>query len=109
MTDDHDTGHELPGMLANFLTRLHEADALRTHDSPLLTSWEASDVIGDPDNEIVHLSWEDREYGYAVSLTEGAIASGQWAGDTFYCLDSEGDALTITLYRLVPLSESPAT
>ncbi|WP_186125970.1 hypothetical protein [Burkholderia gladioli] len=109
MTDAHDTGDELPGMLANFLTRLHEADVLRTHDSPLLTSRETSDVTGDPGNEIVHLSWEDHEYGYAVSLTEGAIASGQRAADAFHCLDGEGDALALTLYRLVPPGESPAT
>ena len=109
MNDYQDTNPPLPGLLADFLTRLRSADALRTHDSPLLTEWDTSEITGDPHSEIVHLRWEDEEHGYAVSLTEGAIAAGRWEDNTFHCLDSEGDELSVTLYRLSPVSRSPAS
>ncbi|VWC75523.1 hypothetical protein BLA9940_04421 [Burkholderia aenigmatica] len=109
MIDNHETHLALLGLLAGFLAQLNSADALRTHESPLLTEWETSDVTGDPDNEVLRLNWEDQTGRYAVYLTEDSIAPGQWRGNTFHCLDSEGDELRITLFRLIPVSGSPAS
>ena len=39
-------------------------------------------------------------------LTEGGIAGGQWRGDSFHCLDDEGDEVKVALYKLRPLTPS---
>ncbi|MFP3637693.1 hypothetical protein [Paraburkholderia sp. SIMBA_054] len=91
--------------VTEFLQLLARADSV-VADSPALRSWDITDPTGDPANEVVRFSWigdESSTYGFA--LTEGSITEGTWNGSSFFCLDSEGDQVQISLYRddaLVP-------
>lgn len=86
-----------------FMEALGKADAI-TANSPLLTHWDTADLTGEPDNEVVHLSWVDDDGNtYRCILTEGGIADGTWTDEAFCCYDSEGDTVSITMCRFQPL------
>lgn len=86
-----------------FLVLLAQADAVAL-GGPTLTDWDTSAPTGDSDNEVVRFQWEDQEGVYNVNLTEGAIAAGQWVGESFFCNDHEGDGVQISLYKHAALT-----
>ena len=93
---------------AQFLALLEQADAVIADGSPLLTSWDAEEVTGDGENQVVRFSWIDDEgLGYSITLTEEEIANGSWVGTSFFCLDAEGDETQFTLYRTAPIVPPP--
>ncbi|MBN3761362.1 hypothetical protein [Burkholderia sp. Ac-20365] len=92
--------------VVEFLRLLGSADIVIA-DSPALNGWETSEATGDPDNQIASFSWIDGEgQRCGLQLAEGAVASGKWAGESFFCLDIEGDEVQISLYKSVPLTPS---
>lgn len=90
-----------------FLGLLSQADSVQVGSCPLLSSWDVTEPTGSEDNELVRFCWEDDSLIYAIVLTEGGIAGGQWRGDSFHCLDDEGDEVKVALYKLRPLTPSP--
>lgn len=88
--------------VVEFLELLEKANCVNAN-SPLLTSWTLADPTGEPDNEVVHFSWEDQEGRYSLTLTEGAIANGAWVGSDFFCDDHEGDEVQISVFETVPM------
>lgn len=88
-----------------FLKLLQSADSVRLENSPLLSSWEVSDVTGDGDNKVATFSWcEGDGMSYRVCLTERGIAEGSWQDNTFWCYDHEGDTVQIHLNKHQTLS-----
>ena len=89
-----------------FLGLLSQADSVQVGSCPLLSSWDVTEPTGSEDNELVRFCWEDDSLIYAIVLTEGGIAGGRWRGDSFHCLDDEGDEVKVALYKLRPLTPS---
>lgn len=90
--------------ISQFLGLLTSADIVVV-DSPALTSWETTAVIGQPDNQIVRFSWVgDEGERYGVILTEEGVADGKWVGESFFCNDHEGEEVRISLYTQVSLT-----
>ena len=85
-----------------FLGLLAQADAVNV-DSPILMGGEIAKATGEASNELVRFSWEDQDGAYACKLTEGAIAAGQWNGESFFCEDHEGCNVQVTLYKHVAI------
>ena len=88
-----------------FHATLAKAQAVSIDNGPLLTSWDTSEVTGDPDNQIVHFSWSDDDGSeYSAIFTEGGISNATVAEDgTLHCEDHEGEQCTISLYTLQQL------
>lgn len=63
-----------------------------------------SDLDGDPDNEVVHFSWED-EVGneYWVNITEAGLDAAVVKDNQLVLVDSEGDEFVVRLYLLTRL------
>lgn len=99
------TNQQINQAVIAFLVLLGQANSV-VADSPVLSSWETHAPNGDPDNQVVKFTWEDTDGNYSLTLTEGGIASGQWGGDSFFCVDHEGDEVQITLYRNVTITPS---
>lgn len=89
--------------VATFLALLAQADSV-VANSPMLSEWNASEPIGNPNNEVVFFTWEDADGTYSLTLTEGGIQAGQWKGQSFFCEDHEGDEVQISLYRHVAMT-----
>ena len=96
--------HTISSSVTAFLDLLSQADAVMADSSPLLSSWDVTEPTGSPSNELVRFSWESEDLLYSCILTEEGIAAGQWKGNTYCCLDAEGDEVEITLYKLTPLT-----
>lgn len=91
--------------IEQFLAVLAAADSVTVDDSPLLGSWDASDITGDPENEILHFSWVDEDgLKFSTSATEAGLATGRWTRDSFVFLDFEGNTTEIKLHKHQPLS-----
>lgn len=102
------TNHQaISPVVTAFLGLLSQADSVQANSCPLLSSWDATEPTGSELNELVRFCWEDDSLIYGIVLTEGGIAGGQWQGDLFHCLDSEGDEVKVALYKLRPLTPSP--
>lgn len=90
--------------VASFLALLESADAVNL-ESPLLTSWDVSEPNGADSNQVAHFQWTDDDgLVFSVTLSEEGIAKGQWAGNSFFCEDADGEEVQLTLYRLVPIA-----
>ena len=88
----------------NYLVqRIMNADVFRiVGDSPLLQSLEwDGEAIGDPDNQVVYISWHDAEgQQFAVILTEKGLSEAHVEDDLIVLEDHEGEEVTIILYDL---------
>ena len=88
-----------------FLKLLQSADSVRLDNSPLLTSWEVSDVTGNGANTVASFSWYEGDgMSYRISLTEEGIAKGSWQDNIFWCYDDEGDTVQVHLNKHQSLS-----
>lgn len=92
-------------MLELFIKLLSKADVIIPSTGPLLSSWDQDDVTGDPQNEVLRLSWESEGQAYSTLFTEEAISNAKFDEETdeFSLLDSEGDPVTLKLCQLVAL------
>lgn len=61
-----------------------------------------SDLENDPENQVVHFSWED-EVGneFRVKITEAGLDAAVVKGNDLVLIDDEGDEFTVRLYSLV--------
>lgn len=92
-------------MLELFIKLLSKADVVIASTSPLLSSWDQDDVTGDPQNEVLRLSWESEGEIYSTIFTEEGISNATYDKETdeFSLLDSEGDRVGLKLCQLVAL------
>jgi hypothetical protein len=97
-------------MISKFLALLAAASEVSVDEGDQTKTWTLSNVIGESDNQIVHISWKDAVYDYSVVLTEGGIANGTFEnGGEFLCEDMYGDETKIRFFestRNIPNSES---
>lgn len=93
---------QLDPAVTTFLALLAKANSVRV-DSPLLTWWDTFDPSGDMDHVVVDFSWSESGANYSVALTEGGIAKGKWIGESFFCADSEGNGVELSLFRHVAI------
>lgn len=90
---------------SEFIERLHQADIVELDSSGVLYRWTTSKVTGEPGNQVVRFTWDDDEgQSYAVILDEAGIAEGEWDRNTLRCVDTDGDPVSVMLYRIVPLT-----
>lgn len=101
-----DSNHCSEQAVNAFLSLISQADAVLPLGAPVLSSWEASQAVGDPSNQVLAFRWEDREGSYGFHLTEEGISAGRWVADAFICADDEGDEVQLTLVKQVPITPS---
>lgn len=90
---------------SEFIERLHHADVVELDSAGVLYRWTTSKVTGEPGNQVVRFTWDDDEgQSYAVILDEAGIAEGEWDRNTLRCVDTDGDPVSVMLYRIVPLT-----
>lgn len=87
-----------------FLALVSQADAVSPLGAPVLSSWDASEAVGDPDNQVLAFRWEDQDTVYGFHLTEQGISSGRWHENAFVCCDLDGDEVQLTLLKHVPIT-----
>lgn len=97
-------------MIENILALLSVADVVSVDDGPLLTEWDLAEVVGLPDNEVVHFTWDDEYGSFAETLTEGGIAAGKFYPEDakLVCENAEGEPTTIRFFTLDPLRQPGA-
>ena len=88
-----------------FLDLLGKADVVVVDSGPYLSGWELHPLSGIPDNQVVRFSWTDGTEEVSYTLTEEGISEGTLTSTgEFYGNDSEGYAVEILFYKLVPLT-----
>lgn len=90
-------------VVKEFLILLGKADSVRV-ESPLLTWWDTYDPEGEASHVVAEFSWVESNKNYRLSLSEGGIANGKWIGESFFCEDSEGRGVEISLFRHVGIT-----
>lgn len=92
-------------MLVKFVQMLKTAECVQLDDGPLLTSWATSEVNGDPDNEILQVSWESEGLLYSAKFTERGVSEGRFDSEpaVFILEDAEGSECRLRLYTLTPI------
>lgn len=95
--------NKIDPIVATFLGLLAIANSIAVTDDVLTSTWEVSTPNGDPYNEVVCITWQDEGVDCSMKLTEGGISSGEWGGESFFCHDSEGDEVQLSLYNHVAL------
>lgn len=104
LLDRNATASEPADQVKTFLKLLDQADSVMVDDQ-LLMGWHMEADCGDPENEVVRFSWiDDESLEFSLVLTEASIAEGRWVGASFFCNDSEGDEVQISLHRHVALT-----
>jgi len=72
-----------------------------------------TEASGDPDNEVIHLAWQDNGHDMATDISESSLADGKWIGDSFICEDCEGDHVQLrfpgTCFVTPDMQQIPAT
>lgn len=86
--------------LATLLALIATADAFEVDGSPLLHSIDVEEVTGEPENEILHASWESDGNDFSATFTERGLSNGYWQDGNFRAVDSEGEMSEIVLYKL---------
>lgn len=77
------------------------SDCITVDHGALLSSWDDSEVINDPNNEVLNFSWVDADGNqYASILTEEGISQGSWVDDSFICDDRDGDETILHFFQL---------
>lgn len=91
--------------LQEVLALVENADMITVDNGPMLSGSDVSDVTGEPDNEVVCLSWvDDAGLSFGCKLTEGGIAAGEWVGAEFVCDDHEGQPTALRFFKVTPLT-----
>lgn len=86
-------------MMTKFLSLLARATTVTMNDATVVQV-QLSEVTGEPENQVVRLSWtEDRPGTFGTSLTEEGLALVTFDAKTgmFQLDDYEGDPVTLTL------------
>ncbi len=91
---------EVSKAVGGFMALLARANSVFA-DSVLVASWKTSEPNGISTNEVVQFTWKNDFGTYGLTLTEGGIQAGQWVGDSFFCEDSDGDEVQISMYEHV--------
>lgn len=89
--------------IETFLAALSSADAVSIDDGPLLTSWETTEVLGTPGNEIARFSWSDSDCEYSDILTEDGISDGRFIGNKFLAENSDGEKTVVRFFQIKAL------
>lgn len=84
-----------------FLSLLFASNAISVDGGSLLEHWEKGDLTGQPDNEILFVSWTDGECNFSEKFTEGGLSAGKFAADgSFICENSEGERAVFRFFKL---------
>lgn len=86
------------------LDAIESADILVVNGSPYLSGGGmASEVIGDPYNEVLTIKWhdDDGQIHYEI-FTESALGSARIDRNMIYLKECEGENAFIEVYRLNP-------
>lgn len=80
------------------------ASCITVDNSPLLNSWEESDIIDEGDNEVIKFNWSDGEgLDYSVAITEDGLEGADFDRHNLKLKDSKGYHTVISLYNLAPV------
>lgn len=74
-------------------------------DSPLLRgAVTTSEILNDPENEILFVDWVDNGHDRSVKFTEFGLGWAAIEGNTIRALDHEDKFTTIQVFKLQPLN-----
>lgn len=86
---------------------LGKSACVMVNSGPLLTNWDSSEILEEPDNEVLTFSAVDDDGNhYSSTLTEEAINNGEWVDDMFVCDDVNGDETDIQFFKLTSILSS---
>lgn len=60
-------------------------------------------VVGDPNNEVMYVTWEDDHHQFAFRVSEGENVEIERDGHKLTIIDDEGDSFELHLFREVPI------
>jgi hypothetical protein len=85
----------------NLLAQIGVADTIElVGDCPAVDMEWDSEVKGDPENQVLLLTWEDEEHQeFSVILTEQSLSDAEIDGNHITCDDHEGTATYIRLWQ----------
>jgi len=86
----------------NLLTHIAQCDTVEVAGEAenVRISWDG-EIKGDPENQILLLTWEDDEgQEFSVILTEQGLSAATVEGNTIACEDCEGDEFLLRLWDL---------
>jgi len=93
--------------VSRFLLLLSQADAVMADGSPLLTDWDTAEATGEPENEIACFSWVDEEDSFGFKVSEGGLEGAKFIQNGTHTIaqfeDSEGEAVEIKFFKLLPV------
>jgi len=88
--------------LQSLLDAIQDADFLSLDDVSRIDDWYIGDITGDPDHEILVLTWEEECLELSTAFTEGALQSAT-VDKTIKAQNIVGDLSEISLHVLKPL------
>lgn len=93
--------------LSQVINLFNASNVITVDDGPYLSSWETWPLTGDPDNQVIYLSWTDGETDYSAVLTEEGVGNGQFDPETgaFNCQDRDGDHTAIKFFTVYQLRQ----
>ena len=86
--------------IEKLLKLITDAGMIVIDDSPYLHGVDVEDTTGEPDNEVVHATWEDDDKEFSVIFTEQGLSDAAFEGNTIILEDHEGTLSSINLYDL---------
>lgn len=83
---------------------IKSASLLTIDDSPFIVNYDASDPIGEEDNEVFNFHWKSDEFEYSVTITEIGLSNANFKDNQIRLNDHEGTHTVITLFSVNPLT-----
>lgn len=94
--------------LKRLLDHIAASDTVVVDDSPNATRVTTSTVTGEPDNEVLCITWTDEKgWDFEVKFTEAGFRGATIAGNEIALPDHEGEPTTLYLYDLAPRNARP--
>jgi hypothetical protein len=94
--------------IKNLIAQLQVADQIEVrgeHESVRLV-WDEADIKGDPENQVVLLTWldddETSEWNaceFLIILTEQGLSDARVSGNNIFCKDHEGNKIHLCLWE----------
>jgi hypothetical protein len=86
-----------------FFVYLQACTAISVDGATPSTSFSTSTPNGEPEDQVLHVSWWDNGVMKATSFTVEGIRNGRINSGRYYCEDYEGQPTVIQFYGLKPL------
>ena len=91
-------------VVLNLLKRTH---MILVDGKRYISDWCIDNGRDNPENELLHFSWEEDGYACSTAITVSGITDGEIIGNKVMCTDYEGDDITFECFtRIAPAQAS---